>query len=102
MGWSCSNNCEEKCDVPKYEKCISKCKKPDIEWYNVKNYDIWYARNGRARDFAYYWDYDVALSKNIWYEQWINEKFSWHQEELKEYELCLSTCWAAPTYRLYN
>ena len=102
MGRSCSNDCDIKCEVPKYEKCISKCNKPNVEWYDEKSYDLWYTKGRGSRGYAYYWDYDVVLINNDWYEEWIDENFSWYQEELKEYESCKSTCWKAPSYGLFN
>ena len=67
MGWSCSEACDMMCEVPKYENCISKCKKPKIEWYNRENYNLWYEQQAVKEKnwfwtsdmISYFWNYDM-------------------------------------------
>ena len=119
MGVSCSEDCDQMCNVPRYENCISKCKKPKIDGYDKKNYNLWHEQQSKQQQsngekfeekfrvwtldmMHYYWNYDIVLMGEGWYNEWINEKFSWHVDELKKYESCLSTCWSAPGYIPYH
>ena len=110
MGASCSEDCDRMCEVPKYENCISKCKKPKIKWYDKDNYNLWYEQQSNEKFswfwwlwdlVSYYWNYDIVLIHKNWYDEWINQNFSWHIDELKKYESCLSKCWDAPSYIRY-
>ena len=96
----CSSDCHEMCDIPRYKNCVSNCKNPEVEWYSETNYSHWCE-----------WKHDKVLCENPlngsliqkeYYEEWVAETLGWYEENLKEYESCMSDCWYYPTRPTLN
>lgn len=87
------------------EECSKYYKMPNVKWYTQEGYNAWLDEN-----YEKYIDSNVEnsgnnwgrkyfihsrsddLSKNTYYEDWLNEKFDWYQEALKEYEKHQNGC----------
>ena len=115
------NHCESACIQPKWDSCIENCKKTtlweELKWeYNYENYENW-LKNKYKLD-SWDWNFspmtlrvkqsrtmtfsEIPLKEEKEYTQWINEVFSWYQNEIKNYELCEDSCGPAPEYTHIN
>ena len=90
-------------------ECEEYYKMPDVEWYSRENYEMWvkekypdYLKDEMAFTREYLksisdnWglvDTDLQdLSREKFYDEWVNEKFDWYQDALKEYEKHQAWC----------
>lgn len=96
MKWEqyCPSDCHTMCDVPRYKNCVSKCEKPNVEWYSEIDYKHWCGE--KYDNFTCENPINVDLSQKQYYDEWIDEVFGWYKEDFREYESCMSTCWTAP------
>ena len=111
--YTCWNWCIWTCKEPKWNDCVSKCNLPDM-WeqlgknYTIGAYQSWCSsRNGGwtgiwalVNDDCYFIDFDKWLWGQKFYNEWVNEKFDWYQDVLKNYELCKSACGSNPSYSI--
>jgi len=97
----CWNNCISKCEIPKRNDCLDKCEMPNI-WEDLEFYYAEEDYRHRCKEkYNGVWDcysrwWDGSLASNPHYDEWIDEMFDWHQEELKLYESCRKSCWINP------
>jgi hypothetical protein len=110
MGWDCWNECTLRCETPKYENCISKCKDLEVDWYDEQHY---YERFEQTKPYLNNRrEYDERLEKKgiknatlpekYKYDEWIKDTFTWNKREIEEYESCKSTCWEEPRIIPWN
>ena len=95
--WGCLN-CEYY-DAAK--ECSEYYKMPKVEWYTQDNYDAWVKekhlgnlsgeKNG-SWVRVFYFKRSGDLSKNPYYDEWLDDEFDWYQEALKEYEKHQNGC----------
>lgn len=110
LGWDCWNECTLRCETPKYESCISKCKDLEVDWYDEEHYyerfsenKVW-SRNSREYDERLEIEERKrqALPKKYKYNERIEETFPWYKEDIEKYESCKSTCWEEPRIIPWN
>ena len=97
----CWNDCISRCQTPKRNNCLDSCEMPDIWeelkfYYAEEDYRHWCKEKYSGIGDCYSWWWYDSLASNTHYEEWIDEMFDWHQEELKAYESCRQACWTNP------
>lgn len=105
--WRCLN-CEY---FEAARECEEYYKMPDVVWYSRENYEMWveekhpdYVKDEISDVFEYLvsiankWgvvdiNTDLQdLSREQFYDEWVNEKFDWYQDALREYEKHQAWC----------
>lgn len=108
-----SNHCKKVCIEPKWNACAENCKLTtlweELEWkYSYENYKNWFETKYPGRSIPDisrtnpWLEKPFILKEETEYKQWIYEVFSWHRDEIKEYELCEDSCGPAPKYLSVN
>lgn len=102
------------------EECSKYYKMPKVEWYTQESYDAWVKekhpedpdgekqkRKNKMENTEWKWDLlwelidpvdlfkrSEDLSRNPYYDEWLDDEFDWYQEALKEYESYQNGCWS--------
>jgi len=97
----CWNGCITKCKKPKRDNCFSQCEMPDFWdesgiYYTVDDYYEWCREKYTWDCFLWLAYWNNNLNTLQYYDEWINDRFSWYQEELNMYESCKSSCGQNP------
>lgn len=100
---NCNNKCVSICIEPNWKNCIQNCIMPDM-WeelnmkYNSTNYGEWVSEKYREIRWANPWGGKTLLTNELHYDEWLDDIFDWHQEEIKLYESCIQSCGSDPEY----
>ena len=100
-------------NLNKYQRCVDECENISISWYTHNWYIDWcfsekceeffYKRNIRCYSWkiACFWWKDLSyrylgardsLSSLPLYSEWINNRFYWFENDIKQYETCMDKC----------